>query len=322
MIFQERVQTFWTHIALHDPRVCGREIDDDQAVQCVPKGGIQVETDEFSPQFQVLLQENGKAFAVRLNPRYPGRHLFHVICPVPERSALQANKRPPVGIPRFDHSGEMGKGVVHLQKGDHELPGIGAIIVGNADGPEQHAVLRILDHIPADSLPEEQEGRVTLLVFGLYKGAPHLQGRAHVMEKGIAVPEKGVGVKTLFAFPRQQRVGPPETTGPCDVPPRFIPEKQVNIGLIKPVKIKGLTGTLARCLKGLLPQAPDLMEGLGDLLGLGIIEGECIALGQFLSYGETADFPAKEGGVPPGGDRLSLLPGPAPVFAWKSQYLP
>ncbi len=64
------------------------------------------------------------------------------------------------------------------------------IVVADADGPEEPAVFRVLRHVAGDSLPEQHQRRMALLILVPHEGATELDGIVEAVDESALVLEQ------------------------------------------------------------------------------------------------------------------------------------
>src|SRR5580704_3039424 len=94
MQFAESSCRFFTHVTIEHASLSVAEVDNYQAIQHIGKFAIHVEAEELASDLCVLLEEDGKAFAVEFNIGDRLRELFEVAQDVTDGAAVPTADTP------------------------------------------------------------------------------------------------------------------------------------------------------------------------------------------------------------------------------------
>src|SRR5882672_1780803 len=171
VVREKRRGAFLAHITRQHARLRGPEIDNDQPVEGIAELVVGIESEQPAAELQVLLEEDGDALAVVLDPRDDSRQVLDVLQIrdldfVPQPRAVDSK-----GAPRLDVPRKLCFAVVRAQIVDHQLARNRRVAVADADRPEQDRVMRRAQDEPPDSPPQKQQRREAALVLGADEGA-------------------------------------------------------------------------------------------------------------------------------------------------------
>jgi hypothetical protein len=164
------------------------EVDDDEAVEGVGEGGVDVEAGEAAAEFEVLAEEDGDGALCAFDFCYC---LFEILDGIGGYGGFC----PAGGVAAADEAGPIAEPGGLAEEGDDEAAGGVGVAVGDGDGAEQDAVIGVGGDPGADGFPEEKQGGEAFLVFGGDEAAAELEGGAEFVEEVLFVVEEGGGVE-------------------------------------------------------------------------------------------------------------------------------
>src|SRR5271165_2101418 len=200
MVSEKRRGARFAHVSIQQAGICLYQIHHNQPVERIREMRIDIEAQQLSAELQVLLEQYGYALLVRLDvgderrefldvPRHPFvEYVFPALNRVRSERAARADQVLQVLGP-----------AVLLQEVDHQLSGVGMVVVADAHGPEEYLVLRILPRVDSDAAPQQQQWRVAALVLGPHKRPAHFQRRIDLLDKGPVIREERGRVEAFDA---------------------------------------------------------------------------------------------------------------------------
>ena len=183
MVLAERRIRLLAHVFDACAGICLAQVDGDESVHHGTEIFVQVESEELSTQFQILTEKDGNAFLVVLDVLDNGGDVVHVADVRIERFQIPFRLHLALGrVARFHEARQVGREIRQGERAQHQVPGMVAVIVRNADGSEQRSVLRILTDEGTDAFPEQEERGERALIFGTYEGASHFHAGLNLVD--------------------------------------------------------------------------------------------------------------------------------------------
>ncbi len=111
------------------------------------------------------------------------------------------------------------------------------VLLTDANWAEEDGIVRISGYEFADAPPERGEATLLLLVLGAHKGSPQFDGVTQSGQKGRLEPKECVRIEPFLSMGANDLVCQPQAVGPNQLFCAVVPEKEVEVMLVKPVKV-------------------------------------------------------------------------------------